>query len=382
VKDDKAIHFNDEVKASIANIVASAFHGTISLGEEQNLGGSSRSVVARMPVQDHTNNRSMAVIAKQASIPTFFFNELAALRFLSVLDDEHTFFPALYGSDDQLGLLVMEKIGQGTRLDHLLLADNSYAAEQGLIEYAKLHGLLHALTIGKRSVYNRIRQEITAREEEIDSYYNYEWLLTTLHTFTDALNVTPINGTDDELAAIAHSLTHPGPFETFIQVDAAPDNILHTASGWKMIDFEGSKYGHALLEGAYCRMPFPTCWCVYRLPDTIMRRVEDAYRTELIKGCPQAADDTLFYPALVDACIAWALNFQFLRSLEHLLAQDRTLVALSDRQRFLLYLNAAVQATEEFAYRQATGGTLRKIIHKLGVLWPEASDPPYYPSFS
>ena len=36
--------------------------------------------------------------------------------------------------------------------------------------------------------------------------------------------------------------------------------------------------------------------------------MEAAYRAELIQGCPEAADDTLFYHAVVEACAYWALT--------------------------------------------------------------------------
>jgi hypothetical protein len=31
------------------------------------------------------------------------------------------------------------------------------------------------------------------------------------------------------------------------------------------------RFDHALLDAAYGRVPFPTCWCVNRLPDAVAR---------------------------------------------------------------------------------------------------------------
>jgi hypothetical protein len=100
-----------------------------------------------------------------------------------------------------------------------------------------------------------------------------------------------------------------------------------------------------------------------------------------VKGCPTAADDTFFYHGVVEACVTWALNFQFMRPLEMMLERDRHLVALTDRQRFLLYLNSAAHASQEFNHLPATGTTLHAIADRLAQLWPEANDPPYYPAF-
>lgn len=113
-----------------------------------------------------------------------------------------------------------------------------------------------------------------------------------------------------------------------------------------------------------------------------MQRAEAAYRTELTRACPVAADDTCFYRAVAESCVYWALSFhKWMRPLEKMLAQDRHLVALSDRQRSLLYLQEAVRACTEFTHLPATGATLRALPPRLAPLWPEAADPPYYPAF-
>jgi hypothetical protein len=86
---------------------------------------------------------------------------------------------------------------------------------------------------------------------------------------------------------------------------------------------------------------------------------------------------------VVEACITWALNFHaHLRPLDKMLVQDRSLVALTDRQRFLLYVNAAADASEQFGHMRATGGSLRAIATRLAQIWPEAVEPAYYPAFS
>lgn len=46
----------------------------------------------------------------------------------------------------------------------------------------------------------------------------------------------------------------------------------------------------------------------------------------------RVCDDTLFYRAVAEACIYWALSLHtWMRPLEKMLAQDRHLVALTDR---------------------------------------------------
>lgn len=94
-------------------------------------------------------------------------------------------------------------------------------------------------------------------------------------------------------------------------------------------------------------------------------------------------NDEIFGQGAVGASIAWALGFgRFMRPLEKMLIEDRTLIALSDRQRYLLYLNNAAFSSREFGMLPATGTLLTALTGKLSERWPEAVEPPYYPAFS
>jgi hypothetical protein len=310
------------------------------------------------------------------------FNEWASLQFLGEIGSPEHLAPSFYGGDRSAGIFVMEDIGNGTRLDHLLLGHDPEAAASGLMAYASIHGRLHALSMTNREKYQHMREALGPTTPLPVDYYSYDWLKPALHTLAEQLNEPVQAAVDDEIEALREMLLYPGPFLGFMQVDACPDNHLLAGDNWRMIDFEGAHYGHVLLEGAYCRMPMPTCWCVYRLPQHIMQRAEAAYRAELAQSCPEALDDSLFGQGMVGASIAWASGFgRFMRPLEKMLIEDRTLIALSDRQRYLLYLNNAASSSVEFGQMSATGTLLQALTAKLSARWPEAVDPPYYPAF-
>jgi len=374
-------------------VLTEYFDATVRLGEGRDLGGSARSKVWRFPILEGPVAAPASVIVKQPNGETFepdvvndaawmLFNDWASLQFLRDLETSAPLAPVFYGGARDAGLFVMEDLGDGTRLDHLLLGADPRAAEAGLLAYATVHGRLHALSMGHQEQYARLREALgpaTPRSPR----YPYDWLLPMLCSMAEQLGVPIQPGVDEELTGLTATLHNPGPFLTFVQSDAAPDNCLWHGEHLRLIDFEGARYTHALLEGVYCRMPFPTCWCVYRMPEAIMQRVEVAYRAELAQACPAAADDTLFYRGVTEACIYWALSFhKWMRPLEKMLEQDRHMVALTDRQRSLLYVQAAAHASEEFAHLRASGATLRAIASRLAERWPEAVDPPYYPAFS
>ena len=49
----------------------------------------------------------------------------------------------------------------------------------------------------------------------------------------------------------------------------------------RLIDFEFTRFGHALIDGLYPQIPFPTCWCCNVIPDGLADELTTAYRAEL-----------------------------------------------------------------------------------------------------
>jgi hypothetical protein len=384
-----------ETVATTESLLSDAFSSTVQLGEGKDLGGSRRTEVYRFPIRNGGGDLPASVIVKQAhSAPNAvynpelalepawtFFNDWASLQFLSQFVGEALPAPRLYAGDRAAGLIVMEDLGEGQRLDHFLLGNDPFVAEESLVEFAALHGRLHALTRDKRDEFTRIRESL-GPVKEATNYYSYEWLAPTLHQTANIAGINAGPGVDAELAALRGTMLHPGPFLTFTQGDSCPDNCLRTGTHMRLIDFEGGMLSHALKEGVYGRMHFPTCWCVYRLPAHVPLRMEEVYRAELVKGCPEAADDTLFYRAVVESCALWMLDWYHEFPLAQLLEKDRMIVTSTVRQRLLLRSEIFSRTTEEFGHLEAFGETVKAIATKLSEVWPpDEYALPYYPAF-
>lgn len=371
-----------EMIATTERLLSDAFGGVMHLAEDEDLTASGRAGVYRLRVLAGPDNAPDSVIVKQArTYPSgTFFNDWASLQFLSQIIPDLAFAPHFYIGDVEQRIFVMEDLGKGQRLDHLLLGNDPVAAEAALIEHATLHGRLHALTIGKQADYAAIRNPLGLLEHDYDDP-TLAWLAPIFHQSIDIVGVAPAPGVDRELAELASAIQNPGPFMAFVQSDSCPDNCLYIGSSLYLLDFEGGEFSHALLEGVYGRIHFPTCWCVYRLPEQIPLRMEAAYRTELVKGCPAATDDTLFYRAVVEACAYWLLKSYFWVPLSKVLESDRMIIAASDRQRFLTRTDIFVQASEQFGHLEAVGATMRTLAAKLRARWPETEEMAYYPAF-
>jgi len=134
-----------------------------------------------------------------------------------------------------------------------------------------------------------------------------------------------------------------------------------------------------LLDAAYGRVPFPTCWCVNRLPETLVPRFEAAYRAELVKGVPEAADDAAFGQGMVVACAGWIIT-TISWNLAGVLQEDSRWGIATVRQRHLLRLETFSAATEQFGHLEALGAFARQLQATLAARWPvEAMS--LYPAF-
>jgi hypothetical protein len=84
---------------------------------------------------------------------------------------------------------------------------------------------------------------------------------------------------------------------------ACPGNDLHTSTGVRFIDFKQAALGNGLVELAYLRIGFPTCWCsTVPLAETL-DAAEAAYRTTW-----HNATGTVVQGDLTDACAGWLLQ--------------------------------------------------------------------------
>lgn len=112
--------------------------------------------------------------------------------------------------------------------------------------------------------------------------------------------VTP--GVADELAALVHRLD-AAPGRALLHGDPCPGNDLHTADGVKFIDLEGAAWGSGLVELAYLRIGFPTCWCVTAADPALLHRAERTY------AATWRAETGAELPIdLTDACAGWLIR--------------------------------------------------------------------------
>ena len=324
------------------------------------------------------------------------YRDWAGLEFLSALSMELggdiAGSPRFYAGDRAAGFVIMEDLGSARGLDDHLLNGTADEAERGLLMLAAALGRMHAATTGRESAYMRIRGALGPGDGPAARAANAAEVARAGESLADrctAACVTPAPGLTQDVVAPAAAVADPGPFLAYTHGDPCPDNTVVSLSSrgyptdaLRLFDYEIGGYRHALWDGVYGRVRFPTCWCVRDLPEALVERMEVTYRAELVRGCPEAADDRLYTRALVQSCAAWVLT-TLGRSLASALDADSEWGVATQRQRILLRLRVFADLSRRSGCLEALGETAGRLGEALGARW--GTDPPpmdLYPAFT
>ncbi|GAA3041346.1 hypothetical protein GCM10020229_60640 [Kitasatospora albolonga] len=187
--------------------------------------------------------------------------------------------PAVLGADPAARVLVLE---------HL---DHQRPSRDWIVAYAEALARMHA-TAGPQDADALPRWQGPSRAD-VDSFL----------ALAATLGVPAPAGLATTLGELVDRLGH-APGHALLHGDPCPGNDLHAPDGVRFIDFEQASLGSGLVELAYLRIGFPTCWCVTSAPDPLLSRAESAYRTawHTATGVPLADTD------LADACTGWLLR--------------------------------------------------------------------------
>jgi hypothetical protein len=239
---------------------------------------------------------------------------------------------------------------------------------------------MHAATARHKAGYDQLRAElgpVSAWEADHARKLISGWVAS-----LENLGVSIRPGSQPELDRVLSALVDPGPFQALTHGDPCPDNWRDIHGNMRLFDFEIGGFRHALQDGVYGRIHFPTCWCVNRFPVEIPLAMEQVYRAELVKGIPVAADDDLFFGAIVELCAFWVLSACEWDKLTRLMEQDREWGISTVRQRILVRLGIFSELTASVGYLQALGKTAAALQAFLRSRWPQEADAmPLYPAF-
>jgi hypothetical protein len=310
-----------------------------------------------------------------------FFSDWIGSQFLSSLGGEARYGPQFYAGNRELGFIIMEDMGPHRSLVEPLLLEDAARAEEALLRYSICLGKLHADTVNKSALFEQLSQSVSAHGRTTAAMgAEVEKDIQNVQTLMEELGVLPGTAFRQELREMGKAVVNPGPFLAYIHGDPCPDNVFDHEPDLRLIDFEFGYFGHALIDATYARMLFPTCWCANRLPQSMVEKMESRYRTEFVKGCPEAKEKSAWEHALLTICSYWLLN-TLAWHLAPALKEDRNWGIAGLRQRILARLEAFALTAEEFGGFPAVHETAGHLRATLSKRWPEIQPLPLYPAF-
>ncbi|MBT2511726.1 aminoglycoside phosphotransferase family protein [Streptomyces sp. ISL-98] len=253
-----------------------------------------------------------------------YAREVAALRLAARADAPVV--PALLSTDPSERVLVLEYL------------DHQRPSSDWIVDYAAALALLHA-TAGPEDV-GVLPRWLGPDEADVESFLR----------LAETLEVPVAPGVSGELDDLVHRLGQASG-HALLHGDPCPGNDLHTTSGIRFIDFEQASLGSGLVELAYLRIGFPTCWCVTAASAPLLDRAETAYRTTW-----RTATGTELHDDLADACAGWLLRGDALVERAHRGTTDH-LARIPDRD-----------------WKWGTATARQRLVHRLGVVGQMTAD--------
>ncbi|WP_327252026.1 phosphotransferase [Streptomyces sp. NBC_01244] len=278
-----------------------------------------------------------------------FARELAGLR-LAGRASGPAVAPAVLATDPSSRVLVLEYV------------DDLGESDDWMPAYAESLARLHALTGPADAGALPAWSGPTATDAE------------SFLTLARTLDVPVPSTVPDELAGLLDRLD-PTPHHALLHGDPCPGNDLRTAGGVRFVDFERASLGNGLVEFAYFRIGFPTCWCAMSVTAAPLTEVEDVYRTTWrgLTGKDVPGD-------LADACAGWLIQGDALVERAHrgtvdqlarVPAEDFEWGYVSARERLVHRLGVVADLTRDHDHLHAVGSLSSALAGRLLERWPE-----------
>lgn len=220
---------------------------------------------------------------------------------LSLLNGRGAAVPALLAAVDRPPLVVTADLGSGLNLADALLGADPSAAAGALEAWADALASVHAATAGDGAGY-AAALAVHAGDFPADLDTTEDMLGTaaaTLERQLPALGVTPTPAALTELRTAADVMGTDAL--ALSPTDTCPDNNVTTPAGLVLLDFEGAVVRHVAWDAAYLQVPWPSCWCAWRLPAEVSAAALARWRTAVAPSLPAGFDE-----ALCVATVAWA----------------------------------------------------------------------------
>ncbi len=313
---------------------------------------------------------------------TGIYNEQGALEYLTAVGSSLT--PRFLAGGSSVGFLVTEDLGTHPSLLDLLLGNDTEAAREGILAFARGLGRLHAQTAGQSK---GLRTFLPIAHVPIAEHWRK------VREAVTQLELPESRGVDGDVEALARLLAVPGDCLALSSGDFSVVNCKISNGSVRFFDFEEACFRHALVDATVLRYPYPTGGPPWHLPHEIALQIESAYRAELAQVCPVARDDIRYEHGMAAACAAWTiLRLARLPKVEAGPDRDPWLLLPPDwsapvptrsrRRQLVAILETCIASTHSARTFEALAAWCACLANALRERWPEAAEVlPLYPAF-
>lgn len=293
---------------AVAGRALGSVWGPVTLGGGTRLASSPRSRVVRATVSGAAGLPPTVVVKTHhaASSPEAGVREPAALALLGDLGCAAG--PALLATGADPACVVLEDLGDHGRVSDALLWGSAAQAATAIEGWSDALARVHAATLGVERVFaaalDREAFRLGVASPATDPT---ETMLTEasglLARRLPRLGVEVPQAAADELATLDALLPRDPALRALTPADACPDNNLQTADGLRLIDFESAQVRHVAWDAAYLTVPWPSCWCSWRLPDDVAQAALQRWR----EACAAPVLGPAFDADLRAATVGWSM---------------------------------------------------------------------------
>lgn len=195
-------------------------------------------------------------------------------------------------TDDHAGVVVQSDLGTWPTLETVLLGDDADQAATAMVDFAQTVGRLHATTLGRRTEHELALAEFGSADVTTGGRSGTRgtrrWHV--VESACSALGFPDARIARDDVASVRSQLDDPGQYAALVHDDLNPTNALVTDKGVRLVDFEGSGFGHIGFDAAFLHYPFPhysAHWSV--LPESITQAADRSYYETLATALPADA---------------------------------------------------------------------------------------------
>jgi phosphotransferase family enzyme len=377
VSELRALDLGDVIARAAAALSRTAGH-EVRLAEVQAISKEDRRNLVIRAVAHENEGKTTPVIVKATRSPDYdpaAENALQASGLVREWVATAYIGGTLLAGDVDAGILVLKDLGPGLQsLVHPLLRGTAQEAEDALTSYATALASLHTSTLDCLDRYRATFDAAFGKRRHRPIGRRVE---------AEAEAVVKILGhapPADELALLTSRLRDPGPWLSLVHGDPCPDNTLIVDGHIRLIDYEWTRPSHALLDGIYWQMGFPTCWCAGRTPPDVATRVDTVYRRELGRAIPEALDQA-FNTELTYMAAVWLFTGLSWR-LGGALERDETWGIWSIRGRLLWYLEQVIEMTGANKVLPGLNQSAQAWLADLRGRWPETQPLGHFPAFA